>query len=351
MQSRKHTLAALICLTLVLLASCGKPDDPITPQPANIGKGVFVLSEGLFGNANASLTFYDIDADTAAHNLFYKANNAPLGDVAQSLALMNGKLYIVVNNSNYIYKVDGTTLVHEGKLEEFYSPREMCCVAPNKAYVSDLQGTGIFIINPQDMTHSGYIETGKPTENLMQLGNELWTTNWSNYYQPTTNNNTVQVIDIQHDVKVAEIEVGTEPNSMVVDRDGMVWVLCSNGWSTSEFTLCKVNPMLKQVEAKYILEGGYPSHLCIDPTGSKLYFINANICSMDINDVASLNTSFIAAEGRNFYHMVVNPITGDLFVTDAKDYMQNGSVCRYTSDGLLLKEFNAGICPGAMVFN
>ena len=38
--------------------------------------------------------------------------------------------------------------------------------------------------------------------------------------------NTVQVVDVNNDVKVAEITVGKEPNTMVVDKNNHVWVLC-----------------------------------------------------------------------------------------------------------------------------
>ena len=351
MRFKKISILVLFGLSLSFFNACHKPDDPITPQPASIGHGVFVLNEGSFGNANSSLTFYNPDVDTAANNLFYKANNAPIGDVAQNLALADGKLYLVVNNSNYIYKVNANTMEYEAKVDEFYSPREMCFVARNKAYVSDMMGTGVWIVNPQEMTHCGFVETGKPTENLLLVGNELWTTNWSNYYQPTTTNNTVQVIDALNDVKVAEIEVEMEPNSLVVDRNGMIWVLCDCGWDTPFFSICKINPMLKQVEKTYTFDGGYPSHLCIDNTGTQLYFIDYNICSMTIDDEASFNNSFIAADGRSFYNMEVNPANGDIYVTDAKDYVQNGEVYRYSSDGVLLKQFSAGICPSAMLFN
>lgn len=341
---------ALLALIAFGLASCHQ-EDPVITEDTTVGKGVFVLNEGTYTFANSSLTFYNPETDTVTNNLFYRVNGSPIGDVAQSLTLLGDKLFIVVNNSNYIYKVDANTMKYEAKVEEFYSPREMCIVAPNKAYVSDLMGTGLWIVNPQDMSHSGFVETGKPTESLLQIGSELWTTNWSNYYQPQTANNTVQVVDIQNDVKVSEIEVEREPNSMVVDRDGMVWVLCDNGWEDTTFFLCKINPMLKQVEKTYTFAGGYPSHLCIDKTGTRLFFIDYNVCSMNINDEASLNTCFIAAEGRSFYNMTVNPTTGDLYVTDAKDYVQNGQVYRYSSDGVLLKQFSAGICPSAMVFN
>ena len=341
---------ALLALIAFGLASCHQ-EDPVITEDTTVGKGVFVLNEGTYTFANSSLTFYNPETDTVTNNLFYRVNGSPIGDVAQSLTLLGDKLFIVVNNSNYIYKVNAKTMKFEAKIDGFYSPREMRIVAPNKAYVSDMIGTGVWIVNPQDMTHCGFVETGNPTENLLQVGNELWATNWSNYYQPDTSNSTVQVIDIQNDVVVSEIEVEKEPNSMVVDKDGMVWVLCDNGWEDSAFFLCKINPMLKQVEKTYPFVGGYPSHLCIDKSGTQLYFIDKNVCRMAIDDASSLDKEFIVAENRNFYNMSIDPQNGDIYVTDAGDYVSNGTVYRYTSDGVGKGSFLAGIIPSAIVFN
>ena len=67
---------------------------------------------------------------------------------------------------------------------------------------------------------------GKSTEKMVQVGNELYVSNWSNYYVPGMEKNSVQVVDINNDVKVAEITVGKEPNCMAVDKNNHVWVLC-----------------------------------------------------------------------------------------------------------------------------
>jgi hypothetical protein len=175
----------LLAVLAVSLFSC-KPNQPEDPNAFTVGSGVLLLNEGNYQSSNASLTFYDPVADTVANNLFYKVNNAPLGDVAQSMALVDGQLYIVVNNSNYIYKVNANTMVCDTtkpfKLTDFYSPREMHFVAPNKAYVSDLMGSGLWIVNPEDMTHAGFVETGNTTEKMVQVGNELYVSNWSYYY-------------------------------------------------------------------------------------------------------------------------------------------------------------------------
>ena len=124
----KKVNLVLLALLAATLFSC-KPDKPVNPNVYNLGSGVFVLNEGNFQFSNASLSFFDPQADTVCNNLFYKVNNAPLGDVAQSLAMADGKLYIVVNNSNLIYKVDANSLVCDTtkpfKLTDFYSPREM----------------------------------------------------------------------------------------------------------------------------------------------------------------------------------------------------------------------------------
>ncbi len=347
----------LLALLVATLFSC-KPDKPVNPNAYNLGSGVFVLNEGNFQFSNASLSFYDPQADTVANDLFYKVNSAPLGDVAQSLAIADGKLYIVVNNSNYIYKVDANSMVCDTtkpfKLGDFYSPREMHVVAPNKAYVSDLIGTGLWIVNPQDMSHSGSVEMGKSTEKMVQVGNELYVSNWSNYYVPGMEKNSVQVVDINNDVKVAEIQVGKEPNCMAVDKNNHVWVLCEGAtWEADgeNPTLWEIDPMLKSATLRYEFDGT-AMILKANASGDGLYlFIDNEVRRFDIAASTLSETFRIAApEGGMFYNMAVNPQNGELYVTDAKNYLMDGTVYRYSEDGVLLSSFEAGVIPSAMLF-
>ena len=361
----------LLAILAVSLFSC-KPDEPVNPSGVTVGSGVFVLNEGNFQFSNGSLSFYDPVADTVANNLFYKVNNAPLGDVAESMALMDGKLYIVVNNSNLIYKVDANTMVCDTskpfKLTDFYSPREMFIVAPDKAYVSDLIGTDLWIINPQNMTHTGTIAMGNTTEKMVQVGNELYVSNWSYYYIDAYSHesyNTVQVVDLNNDMKVADIEVGREPNTMVVDKNGHVWVLCEGRSWEDEFgenpTLWEIDPMLKTATQRCEFKGpfdfdddikGVATALKANPAGDQFYLIyNNDVRRFDLATM-SLSETFRITPGTDglFYNLAVDPRTGDLYVTDAKNYMMNGTVYRYSSDGLLLASFEAGLIPSAMLF-
>lgn len=373
----KRNLFLLLALA-TLMFSC-KPDQPANPSTITIGSGMFVLNEGNFQFANSSLTFYDIEADTVVNDLFYKVNNAPLGDVAESMALVDGKLYIVVNNSKYIYKVDANTIVCDTtkpyKLGGFYSPREIFFVAPDKAYVTDIVGTNIWIINPLEMKHTGTIAMGNTTEKMLRVGNELFVSNWSYYYTDAYSHDsyhTVQVVDLNNDMKVADIEVGKEPNTMGVDKNGHVWVLCEGRSWDEEYdaegmpygenpTLWEIDPMLRTAELRYEFVGPYEdddeikgvaSTLRANPAGDQFYMIyNNEVRRFDLATLSLSETFRIVPEPQGlFYNMVVEPRTGELYIADAKNYMKNGTVYRYTSDGLLLASFEAGIIPSAMLF-
>ena len=381
----------LLAFVTATLFSC-EPNTPVTPDEFKVGHGVLVLNEGAYQSSSSSLTFYDPDADTVTNGLFLKVNYdlvVTLGDVAQSMALADGKLYIVVNNSNHIYKMDANKIridtTKPFKLQHFYSPREMMIVAPNKAYVSDLMGRDLWIVNPLDMTHTGTIAMGKTTEKMVQVGNEIYVSNWSYYYtDPSSSDSyhTVQVVDVNNDIKVAEIEVGKEPNTMVVDKDNHVWVLCEGrSWDMVHFgdpsiceapTLWEIDPLTKSAYCRYTFasfeepsSGDMVSYsattLKSDPSGRYLYAIvseldqygrssNSEVRRFDVETMTWSETYRISANGKTFYNMAVHPQSGEIYVSCISNPSAPGTVCRYSADGVLLSSFEAGLFPSAMLF-
>ena len=362
----KRNLLFLLALAGMMLFSCNKNDEPTKPDtpviPVNPDttevqhhSGVYVLNEGTFTYANASLSYYDAESDSIYNNLFYRANGIPLGDVAQSLALLGNDLFIVVNNSNNIYKVNASTIEYKAALGDFYSPREMFIVSPDKAYVSDIIGTCLWIVNPKDMTHIGSIEMGKTTEKMVRVGDELYVSNWSYYYIDYNSHDsytTVQVLDLTNDAILAEVEVGKEPNTMAVDKNGHVWVLCEGrSWDMDygeQPSLWEIDPTTKSATRRLLFETT-ASCLRANADGNCLYMIgDGDVRRYDV-DAQALTDFRIASEGRLFYNLAVDPDLG-IFVTDAKNYVMNGSVCRYSEEGVLLSTVDAGIIPSAMLF-
>ncbi len=354
----KKTLLFLSLILAMTFVSCSKKETPTpTPTPAQTTKGLFILNEGTFTYANASLSFYNFEKDEAENNIFFKANNAPIGDVGQSLTLIGNDLYIVVNNSKYIYKVDAQTILYKDKIDGFTSPRYMLPVSNNKAYISDLASPGFWSLNLNTNAKT-FVETGSATEAMVKVGNEVFMSNWSNYYVANASNKTIQVIDCVADTLVETIEVAQEPNSMVVDKNNHIWVSCSGGYMPPcDPAIICIDATTHQIINRFDLaEGSYPSYLAIDGTGENIFFLNGgygtlNVYKMSVDATEIPETPFIASEGRLFYNMKVNPDNGDIYLTDAKNYVQNGDLLRYSADGTLLGTFELGIIPSYMLFN
>lgn len=99
---RFGTIAAAWCAVL-LLAAC-ESSGPAEKEDFDTGgsAGVFCLCEGNMNAGNASLSYYDPAARTVQNEVFYRANGAKLGDVAQSIFLREGRVFIPISNSGVI---------------------------------------------------------------------------------------------------------------------------------------------------------------------------------------------------------------------------------------------------------
>lgn len=354
----KRLFLVLTIAVSIAFVGCKKEKPNEEPEEFSVGTGLFILNEGTFTYANSSLSFYDFDKDEVSNNLFFRVNEAPIGDVGQSLTKIGDDLYIVVNNSKYIYKVNAKTIKYKAKIEGFNSPRQMLPVNDDKAYVSDIESPGFWTMDMHTY-EINFVETGSATEAMVQVGNEVFVSNWSNYYVPTGSNNSIQVIDTGTDALVETIEVAQEPNAMVVDKNNHIWVSCSGGYmEPQDPAIICIDAATHLVIKRFDLASGvdYPSGLAIDGAGENVFFMNGGYGTLSIYkmsvDAAELPvTPLITAEGRVFYNLKVNPQNGDIYVTDAKNYVQNGDLLRYSADGTLLGTFALGIIPSYMLFN
>ena len=102
---KSRIILICICLNILVLASCDtKPksnDDIILPPP--IKGSIMMINEGNFQFGNSSLTVYDFNKDLIYPDVFEKTNGRKLGDVFQSITVVNGAAYLVVNNSQNLH--------------------------------------------------------------------------------------------------------------------------------------------------------------------------------------------------------------------------------------------------------
>ena len=339
---RKEKFIYLL-LVLGILQAC-KTETPDPPEPGTFEEGVFILNEGNFQQANASLDFYDTKKDSVIKNVFSSENDRPLGDLLQSMIIHDGKAYLVVNNSQKIEVAEEDSMRSIQTISGFTSPRYMLPVNNNRAYVSDLFGNEIAILDLQTLNIEGKIALTGWTEAMTQADDMIWVSNWSREY--------VYLVDPSSDTVTDSVKVGLGGNSMVVDKDGMLWLLAEgDAYNGIAGGLYKIDPQKRETTLSLqMTTDDYATELSISPDGSKLYYLNNAVFEMAVNSTSLPAEAFIPAENRNLYGLGVDPVSGEIYVSDAIDFVQSSSIFRYNDEGEMITTFKAGIISGDFYF-
>jgi YVTN family beta-propeller protein len=335
-------------LPLLILVSCSKPPTGLENLNYSFGGGAFILNEGNFRAGNGSLSFYSYDSSKIYNDLFTAVNGRSLGDVPNSMAIKGDKAYIVVNNSGKIEVIDQMTLASKGTIRGLNSPRIISILNDSKAYVSSLYSDSVAIISLIDNSISGYINLRRTSESIIFSNNKAYIANWAG-------GNEVMVINTLTDKVIDSVKVGQEPESMVRDKYGMVWVLCNGGWARqNNAELIGINTITDKVQYDYVFASkeDSPTSLAIDGAGQVMYFLDNGVRQMDISSTSLPASSFINPKsGEYFYKLGVNPINNDIIVSDAADFVNKGSISVFSSKGGLVTKLEAGIIPGFICFN
>jgi len=340
----------ILLIFSVFVVSCTKnPDKPLVSFLT--GNGVFVLNEGKFIGGTGSLSFYSYDSAKIYNDLFQNINGWPLGSVPNSMKLTDANAYIVVNNSNKIEVINRNTLESVKTINGLNSPRNISFVDNGKAYVTSEYTDSVIIINLSENTISGYINLRRFSEAIVTTGGKSFITNWvgPNY----ASGKEVMVVNTSTNQVVDSIEVGFEPESIVIDKNNMVWVLCNGGYLRNNFAeLIGINSSTNKIEKRLVFSTKQESPTClqIDGAGETLYFLDNGVRQMKITDSELPATALIPESGHFFYKLGINSVNSDIFVTDAVDYQQNGYVLYYKKDGTFVSSQRADIIPGMMCF-
>lgn len=361
----------LLLTFLSVLCACNGTDNENEEEHfQDTGKGVFILNEGNYNSGNSTLSYYYPGEKRVENGIFLRSNDRKLGDTGQSMTLYNNTLFIAMENSGIVWGIDAETFRVKGQLtaaqtEHMINPRFVHIVNEGKAYVSDLYSPYITIFNPTTFQPLGSIHTGQPsangyssTENMVQYGNHVFTNCWSY-------SNKILAIDTRTDEVTDSIVLGSwQPKSMIVDARGKLWVLTDGGYHTGDESFGDNVPHLYRIDATTLEieqdqaldtdEAGV--QIAASPDKSVIYIVNNDIYRMGITDEHLPVRPFISAptdsNGRRhkLYAIGVNPHNGEIYVADAVDYAQSGTVYRYSAQGELIDRFRTGINPNGFAF-
>ncbi len=350
-------LYSVFCIVVWLITSCEK-EKHTGVIPTSL-KGVFVINEGAFGQSNGDISFISENEMTKNINLFLGVNNRPLGDVVQSMSIIDNKGYIVVNNSQKIEIVRMNDFKSIGVINGFSSPRFILKVNSSTAYVSNWNDNNIKIINLGTNSITGTIPGGNGPEQMIKVNDKVYVVNVGGF----GNDSTVTIINTLSNSVDTTFIAGINPNSLQLDANGFLWVLCG-GTLGHDFTpatsddiggkLIKVDPATNAIIATFnFSQYEHPLKLAINDSKSKVYFLRGssaytgNVCSMEINAATLPGAALI---NREFYGLGINPSNENIYGSIGS-FSANSYVLQYKNNGALVDSTQVGIGPNGFVFN
>ena len=346
MKTIKYLLIASFAFTIV---SCSDNDD-LMPIMEKYDNGLFVTCEGNFMSSNGSLSFIAEDG-SIENGIFQEVNGFPLGDVVQSMSIIDTLAYIVVNNSGKVVVADAGTMEYITDIS-IQMPDHITAVSDDVAYVTDWNN---FL--PNGFVHVIDLATNEIT-NSIQVGHQPGEILYSNGYVfviasgvwPAAGNS-ISVIDVESELVVGNIIVPTNPINIEINQNNL-WVLSKGevqGWPEESVTpgsLTSINTSTLQIDKVIQLHGGkIPRGL--DCNDNLLYFRNGEtIYNQSVFDQELNATEIVSGNFDNEIIIYENSI----FSAYVPAYDLAGEVYQYSFNGDLQNTFQVGIAPGSFGF-
>jgi hypothetical protein len=301
------------------------------------------------------VSFYDPVTQQVTNNLFKSINNYNLGDVVQSMYIKDSTGFIVVNNSAKIEVVKVPSLQHLFTISiPNSSPRYFLPVNDSLAYVTDLYASKIHVVNYL----SGQLVTDISgvagwTEHLVMVNGTVVVEERSLSSSPSPTGSIITINPVNNTFLHRYTFAGSNTDGLVADHLNRIWLgMDADSVSGAPAALYCLNADISLNKKISLPHGHAAGNLKINGTGDQVYYFDNNgVNTIAISDTAAPVTPFIAVNTRNFYGLGVDPANGDVYVSDALDYVQASRIYRYDKNGNLIQSFTAGVISGNFAFS
>lgn len=349
------------------------PGVPIDPdaRPA----GMYLLNEANMGSNKSSIDYVDFRNAYYVRNIYAERNPEvvkELGDVGNDIQIYGNKLYAVINCSHKVEVMDVRTCKRIGQVD--IPNCRYIRFAKGKAYVSAYVGPvaidpnaqlgAVYEVDTASLAVTRKVTVGYQPDELEVLGEYLYVTNSGGYRAPDYDS-TVSVVEIYGMKQIQKIPVGINLHRIRKDCYGKLWVTSRGDYNTIPsrlYVLDRKDKNSKEMVVKDTLD--IPcSEMYIQ--GDSLYFYSVewnkqterNTVTYGIIDVRTdqLVTDHFITDGTEQdivipYGICVHPTTGDVYVTDAKNYVSSGVLHCYDRHGKKKWSVRTGDIPAHMAF-
>ncbi len=348
-------ISSLLLCAIFLLGFVGSScrSDLPKPKPNTIyqpvtNNNVYVVNEGMFNTGDGAISHYNSQTGEVIEDVYEKVNGKLIGNVCQSMTVVDSIGYVVVNNSKKIVIVSLPSFKKVGEINDLTSPRYFLPINKDKAYVTDLYSNAVSVIDLNTNRKISQISCNGSTEELILSNNKVYVTN--------TRTDKLYIIDANSDVLEDSITIGFCSSSLRADKENKIWVYCTGDFEKKiNAGIYRIDPVTKKVLQKFNIAAPLNIWDRLDINGSKdtLYYMNKGIYQLLIAATQLTQRAIIPLNSRNFYGLGINPSNSNIYVADAADYAQRGMIYRYKIKGSSVEQmasFKASVIPSDFIF-
>jgi YVTN family beta-propeller protein len=211
-------------------------------------------------------------------------------------------------------------------------------------FVSSTDGT-VAVIDTTALSISKFISVGANPAQMAVSGNNLYVSNTGGFSAQF--DSTVSVIDLSSLTETSKITVGINPGSIAADNSGNIYVACTGDYNTVGPKMVKVSTSSNTITASADTAAGivryYNGNLYVIGGYLGLPFVR----ELSTTDFSAVKTNFVS-DGTIVttpYSLDIDNATGDVYVSDAKDYSSPGEVFCFDKTGT--KKFSFSTSPTA----
>ena len=343
--------------------------------------GMYLVNEGNMGSNKCTLDFLDYTEGIYLRNIYPERNPTvvkELGDVGNDVQIYGNKLYIIVNCSNKVEVLDARTGV---RIKQIEIPNcRYICFRREHAYVSSyVAGVlidpnaplgAVFKIDTASLQVVDKVTVGYQPEEMVVLGDYLYVANSGGYRVPYYDN-TVSVVEFEGFHQEQQIVVGLNLHRIKADKYGKLWVSSRGNYNDIYSPYGSVPSNLFVLDKRV----GYNEMIVTDTInvpcsnmaihGDSLYLYSHdydNITQQSTLTYGIINIKTKKVVSKNFitdgtekeikmpYGISIHPETGDIYVTDAKNYVSTGTLSCYNKEGKRKWRVSTGDIPAHMVY-
>ena len=337
---------------------------------ANEPIGMYLLNEGNMGSNKATIDYLDFSKGIYIRNIYGERNPnviKELGDVGNDIQVYGNRLYAVINCSHKVEVMDLYTCRRIGQIDipncryiRFHG---------DKAYISSYVGPvsidpnaqlgAIFEVDTATLRITRQVTVGYQPEEFEIIDNYIYVANSGGYRAPDYDS-TLSVVNLTDFRQVKKIPVCVNPHRVRKDQYNRLWITSRGDHKEVSQQLVCFQPLHPTL---YALHHISPSEMVI--IGDSMYYYGAHWSDETMSNQLTygvLNIQYPITNTQSFitdgteqnikipYGIQVNPYNGDIYITDAKNYVSSGQLHCYSREGKRKWSVRTGDIPAHMCF-